>query len=408
MLNETNWEDFQYLIVRCNKKRDQCGGFADRLKAFPAVVRIASMTKRVLFYNWERPYPLEEFLLPGDRGINWSYPVWFRKQVEDWDLFIGSEYTQLNSYYADEIQESMKSRQTIIYLEHAFGGEGGEFTYDKQIREQQQTLSLDDVPYREAYHALWHANFKPTSPIQELLEQQLQESNLVPGQYTGFHYRSIFMMDEAEEDGINALKSNIFKGTNCALQFATQSGDDPVVLVAADSRTATTIAVRYVNKYTATARAVTRSVYAEKPLLHMDRGEDFLFGDNSKTNGSPADYFPAILDLYLLSFSRCMAYGRGGFGRMANLLSEGSSCYFDYMPDHDFDSNANGYNFSFKHCPMPPLTRPLHSTSPNKIPDRESAPISRPRTPTVSVWSLSARPRVGSKQRALRQLESHN
>ena len=40
------------------------GGMTDRVRPFAVMLRIASETQRVLLIRWERPFPLEEFLLP--------------------------------------------------------------------------------------------------------------------------------------------------------------------------------------------------------------------------------------------------------------------------------------------------------------------------------------------------------
>jgi hypothetical protein len=62
-LNKENWESHRYLVMRCLES-EVCGGASDRLSSIPKFVRVASMSKRILFIKWTRPAALEEFLVP--------------------------------------------------------------------------------------------------------------------------------------------------------------------------------------------------------------------------------------------------------------------------------------------------------------------------------------------------------
>jgi hypothetical protein len=62
-LNEENWQSQRYLVMRCLES-EVCGGASDRLSSIPKFIRVASMSKRLLFIKWTRPAPLEDFLVP--------------------------------------------------------------------------------------------------------------------------------------------------------------------------------------------------------------------------------------------------------------------------------------------------------------------------------------------------------
>jgi hypothetical protein len=51
-LNETNWKDQRYLIMRCLDIDEKCGGASDRLQSVPALLGLANMTRRMLFIKW--------------------------------------------------------------------------------------------------------------------------------------------------------------------------------------------------------------------------------------------------------------------------------------------------------------------------------------------------------------------
>lgn len=77
--------DVRFLISRCFTL-DRCGGASDRLQSMPLNFMIASQTMRVLLIKWERPAPLETFLIPPDGGINWTIPVGMFDEGQDLGL----------------------------------------------------------------------------------------------------------------------------------------------------------------------------------------------------------------------------------------------------------------------------------------------------------------------------------
>jgi hypothetical protein len=64
ILTPTKYTEMNYLIMQCTFNHAICGGTSDRLKGIPTLLRYAARTNRFLLIHWERPWPLEEFLLP--------------------------------------------------------------------------------------------------------------------------------------------------------------------------------------------------------------------------------------------------------------------------------------------------------------------------------------------------------
>jgi hypothetical protein len=56
-LNETNWKDQRYLIMRCVDIDDRCGGASDRLQSVAALLDLVNMTRRMshVIYQVEPP-----------------------------------------------------------------------------------------------------------------------------------------------------------------------------------------------------------------------------------------------------------------------------------------------------------------------------------------------------------------
>jgi hypothetical protein len=81
-LNETNWEDQRYLIMRCLDIDTKCGGASDRLQSIPAMLALANKTRRIFFIKWSRPAPLQEFLVPPKGGLDWTIPEWLDEHLD--------------------------------------------------------------------------------------------------------------------------------------------------------------------------------------------------------------------------------------------------------------------------------------------------------------------------------------
>jgi hypothetical protein len=81
-LNETNWKNQRFLIMRCLDFDEKCGGASDRLQSIPAMLMLANQTGRMFFIKWSRPAPLQEFLVPPTGGLDWTIPDWLDSQLD--------------------------------------------------------------------------------------------------------------------------------------------------------------------------------------------------------------------------------------------------------------------------------------------------------------------------------------
>ena len=83
--NSLSSYDIRFLISRC-LKYDKCGGASDRLQDMPYNLMIANETNRVLLVKWEKPLPLERFLVPPEGGIDWTVPDGMFDDDEDFHV----------------------------------------------------------------------------------------------------------------------------------------------------------------------------------------------------------------------------------------------------------------------------------------------------------------------------------
>jgi hypothetical protein len=226
----------QFLILRCNIQ-DKCGGFADRIKPLPVLLAAAAKSHRIFGIRWQRPAPLQEFLVPT-QYVNWTVPTWLEEAIQQQQLQKQQRKQKQKQYqrtipFLDEHYNN-HSQSLLLTVETFFGGtklmrlidpdhqqtvvlegkiqdsNGGEKLYHELvIREGQKTrselslginqpnghvffdFSTDPVArYQPIYHDLFHYVFRPSVPIANLVHHTLQSMNLTPGRYVSAHFRA--------------------------------------------------------------------------------------------------------------------------------------------------------------------------------------------------------------------------
>jgi hypothetical protein len=337
LLTEHNWNDsdsdnqthFKFLIYRClhsDRRGGICGGTSDRLQSLPAKIRLAAKWNRILFILWERPSKLEEFLVPPCGGLDWRVPEWLKDHLLP---LLQNETFNLHSMKDDYLQ----AKNQVIHTTWNMGQDLGAGWYNQQ-------LDVAEPTFEQVYHPLWAAVFQPSKPVQEIINETLDKLHLRPNQYHALHIRSQYLNNETTTAGL------VKNATNCAL-FSYNDSTFMPLYIATDSNTATQHATQHAvhwNKSMVAARPST------KEPLHLDRGrEGFLaqYPREPDLLDNPAAYYDTFVDLYLLSLAQCITFGRGYFGRWANLISANSSCYVSY-----FDKPHHQYKFP-PSCDLP-------------------------------------------------------
>jgi hypothetical protein len=310
-LNATNWKNKKYFIMHCSQDK-ACGGASDRLQHVPLAMRIASQYNRILLIHWERPYALEEFLLPPTDGIDWRVP----------------DYMFLATPVCAEIQVTRKrthaslnrngGRQVVVCIQDQHW-DHGEIGYNEIAKEKNET-SFNDI-----YRDLWNLVFQPSPPVQKLLEEKLKGLDLRPAAYITTHVRALYKNDNSHNVGM------VENAVRCASSLKPNSLDTPI-FVASDSNKVLRDAVAY-------GKANNRTIVArmeDTAPLHLDRGGTFLVNTKDWKNHTAADYYDVFVDLYLLASAECTSFHIGGYGRWGRLLSYNPACYIR----HDHHKNC--------------------------------------------------------------------
>jgi hypothetical protein len=309
-LNATNWKNSQeYLIMHCSQD-NPCGGASDRLQYVPLAMRIASQYNRILLIHWERPYALEEFLVPPTDGIDWRVPEYML------EMPVCANAPFIKS--GKSIHPILNDGKRVVCMQYQIW-DHGMIPYDEIAKEKNET-SFDDV-----YRDLWNLVFQPSSPVQNLLEAKLKGLDLHPAAYVATHVRALYKKDKSNNLGL------VENAVRCASSLKPNSSDTPIFM-ASDSDKVLRHAVAY-------GKANNRTVVArtEDPApLHLDRGGVFLANTKDWNNFTVADYYDVFVDLYLLASAECTAFHIGGYGRWGRLLSYNPACYVR----HDHNKNC--------------------------------------------------------------------
>jgi hypothetical protein len=297
LLNETNWRNQRYLIMRCLDIDEKCGGASDRLQSVPLMLMLANMTGRILFIKWSRPAALEEFLVPPKGGIDWTIPDWLDPQLD---------LTKLPMETGNNKRTVARTRSSerVVTFRHQSHDHGSIF-YNLVKAE-------DELPFDRVFREMWDVLFTPSAPVAALIDQNSKDLNLVPGEYVATHVRSLYKSDKSSNLAM------VHNGVNCA----TKLKPGWPVYFASDSSNASRSALTYGRSKNATIVARI----ADTEPLHLDRGVEFLNLADGWKNLNASAFYDVFVDLYLLANSRCVTHGIGGYGKWGSLLSYNSSC----------------------------------------------------------------------------------
>lgn len=301
-LNESNWKNYKYLVSRCYYNDPQCGGLVDRLRALPFLVQVAAMTGRLLLFHWERPYDLSEFLEPVT--IDWSLPPFVKVPRH---LFAFTRVTDVP--YIQKMEETVVSMRLQAYKE-------AQKFFDRYKVKSNDAVTMEVLP------PLWKLFFRPTPPIQQQIESIYKQHGLSPSKYVAVHLRILYDKDGTSDEHLLQSVSNALA---CTTRFPGFSSSTPIV-VTSDSQEAVQLAAQL-----APDHVIHESNYSG-PTLHLDRGSQFLERPLSGTTSreSVVAYYPTFVDFYLLMGAKCVAFDRGGFGRLASILAY-SNCSFNHQ-----------------------------------------------------------------------------
>jgi hypothetical protein len=149
------------------------------------------------------------------------------------------------------------------------------------------------------------------------------DMTLQPDTYSVAHFRAEYGKEIERHPMLTSpafIRQVAVNSLRCAIQL--QPGHP--IYFASDNM----MALQVVRAY---AREVQYPIYTfdrhESVVLKLDDYNASVTSDET----DPSVYFSTFVDLYLAGNGHCVTFGRGGFGRFANLLSHNSTCAWKHV-----------------------------------------------------------------------------
>lgn len=269
-LTPQNMNQTRYIVMTCFKGR-KCGGSTDRIRPIAAFIKLAYQSQRLLLIYWERPYPLEEFLLPPIGGLDWRTPNWLKPYI--WEHRYFASNIAFKRIHTNVDQYMLFQYQSWNY---------GELWY-KDNTPTNETFIYD------IYKDIWTATFTPSLPIAQRIRNQLKALQLIPGEYATAHMRVLYAIKERSE---SSMKKIVHNAMNCVSNL--RPGGP--YFVASDHN----FAIEEAKRYGQLKNVTVVYAYHDKEPLHLG-----LHPENDPNVTGPQDFYDAFVDMYLVAHTRC-------------------------------------------------------------------------------------------------------
>lgn len=349
-----------------------CGGLHDRLGQLPWDLYLANQTRRVLLLAWQRPQPLESFLMPNTM-LNWSVPYEFRTGFHDMhrvrnftQLFQGMpEDHPTEEFFTTQVDQALE-RAThgefvhIKVLRHRILGHLGEPYLQKRLDKvavgdngiHATTTNIHAAPH---FGRIFWLFFRPSPPV-EAWTRQILEAVSNPLHFTAVHCR--VRHPKATAGGGRLGKNPKYPADKTglpwegetrqfALEVATQALqctplDHPVYFLS-DSND---LVKHVVEELSDPLYQVQNQSEIYAPLLDWTKtrhqhNNNIVFArnvDNETTHldrqkGRPAEaYYATFCDLLVVAQATCVVYGVGYYAAFGAKIS-GVDCQYCYTQE---------------------------------------------------------------------------
>jgi len=347
------------VIAFHNQNADKPGGLTDRMKSLGHILQRAHQERRVLFLKWysdnnshqnNRPLlELEAFLVP--HLMNFTLP-----------------------YH--------NTTCTVERLKESYGGMGGgdrrrktnnhpDTNDTRKVTLEHVTRGQHNANFLPPYGVIWHALFRPSTPVQGEIDTTMSSLGLVPGQYDAVHCRvthpafgnqlnyptnqaraedtenqyTFFRnegADSSQRRQVEAIRAAI-RGIQCAKWIANQNGfhnDHHKIYFYADSPDLVRTVVTPASLQSAEGEAWSlvkdewtklRRSSSSEPLEIVGReNASIAHMANKRKDTSREAFMSTFVDLYIAAQARCISLGVGRFAYMAGKIS-GTSCWTQHQ-----------------------------------------------------------------------------
>ncbi len=369
-----------------------CGGLNDRLGQLPLDLYLANQTQRILLIKWQKPQPLEEFLIPPSiddnefgLAIDWTFPNYVKgwgtlgdncktlnecaRQVRNQPNIPGNvqnhiEFNSEEQYKAlieDDIrllnEGDMKDTKDVTFT---ILGHLSEDYLEKKLRELGETDMIHNTP---TFGNIFKAFFMPHPKVQMQIDDVSKELGLVENEYTIAHCRvrhpKAYPKGEKFNDEYiaNADKTGLpFVGrfqelsvgiASRAIECAAKElpydvRKHPVYFMSDSSDLVTYLAhnltdPQFVSNHPEWFRnkssfnSTTRNLVMKYNIVARD--QSIVNAHIDKNKGRPSEaYYATFVDLFLGIRARCVSFGIGNYAVLAMKIS-GTDCKIRYAKE---------------------------------------------------------------------------
>jgi hypothetical protein len=283
--------------------------------------------------KWSNPCAIEEFLLPSLSGVDWTVPTNLDTSDDIWYNYDDHGNMQL-------VDNVSYRRYPLIHIRHT------PWTFDTGMRLLAKALNVSswsDPIFAHIYKLL----LIPSPPVQQSLDDTMRFLGLTSHQYDAVHLRArypgasnAFQPKKAlftrgvDADGFQwtlQAKSEVLRFATRAIDCVRKASNNNVSLpiyFASDANEAV--------KLVAQEKENVVGMVTSYERLHLNRNDKI--GLIRKT--PPPAFYPAFVDMWILSQARCLVVGAGGYGILASIIG-GTQCIFYHQKNSFAGGNAS-------------------------------------------------------------------
>lgn len=326
-----NEKRIKFLVVRCFAFDRKCGGLADRLLPLPYLLQVAHNTSRVLLIHFQKPAPLEEYLVPPrEGGIDWRIPPWL---VRSFNFTGDSRRYKITSNIEWHANNPNETVVQSIFQSYHYGSQNYEENRLRRMATADST-NKEEPTFRQVVRDVWRVMFTPVSPIQQLIQQELTSLGVQPGRYAAIHCRVLYAVKERDPAEVKVVTENAL---HCASELY---HDDGPFFISSDSPESIKMALDYgqqLAKQLGSLSSEHHPIVVARPVSKAPLHFGFIPSSaGNKTDARKqdfkavpyvaSDYYDTYVDLYLMAMAECVTHGVGGYGKLASYLSFNESC----------------------------------------------------------------------------------
>ena len=354
-----------------------CGGLHDRLGQLPLDLYIANQTQRILLIKWIKPQPLEEFLIPPEDGIDWTFPL----GIDGWGTNCNTlnlcakqvrARPSLNNNNADNRRDYDYEKEldaNIALLNHGSFKDTKAVTFQLLGHLEEDTLEkklkqlgeVDMIHSTQTFGNIYKMFFQPHPNIQKEIDQVNRQYGLVPNQYTMIHCRVrhpkaypmgmtfdgayISNADKIGLPFVGMFKDKAVETATRAIQCAAtiiKEADEKLYFMADESNLVKYITrdltnTSYVNSHPewfadpSSTNSTAKQVVTAHSIVARDQNIKNAHIDKNKGR-PPEEYYGTFVDLYLGINAKCVAFGIGNYALFATKIS-GTKCKIRYAKE---------------------------------------------------------------------------